>query len=228
MGLLGLIGEEGGLSLSSYIQSLSGLVAYYPLDETSGNALNKAPATIGTLDGTVTGATQGQPGQSGLAYSFDGVNDEVALTNNAIFQLTAGSLGVLIKPAVDIGALTKATLSKENAYALFLDAENFKTYSWAGSVGFRDSGVNVVTDQIFHYISMTFQSGVVNGTKLYVDGVLKLTTTITIQSNGQALYIGRSAISSHPFKGLMQHAFISSGLLSDAQHLRISQLAGLA
>lgn len=84
---IGVLGGRPGSSpvtLSQYIKSLSGLVAYYPLDETSGDAINHAPATFGTLNGTVTGATQGAAGQVGLAYAFDGENDEVTGITNSL------------------------------------------------------------------------------------------------------------------------------------------------
>ena len=66
-----------------YIKSLSGLVAYYPLNETEGNAINRAPATFGTLNGTVTGATQGVNGLLGKAYSFNGTSDLVTVSDHA-------------------------------------------------------------------------------------------------------------------------------------------------
>lgn len=68
--------------LYSYITHLSGLVAYYPLNESSGSiAYNKSPSTIGTNDGSTTGATIGQSGQLGKAYSFDGSGDRVVVTS---------------------------------------------------------------------------------------------------------------------------------------------------
>src|SRR3990167_9054324 len=70
--------------LLNYIKSLDNLVAYYPLNELSGDtAFNQAPATKGTLDGTITGATVGQDGQVGKAYSFDGVNDKIVTVENS-------------------------------------------------------------------------------------------------------------------------------------------------
>jgi hypothetical protein len=83
-------------SLSLYIKSLSGLLAYWPLNELSGNALNQAPASFGTLPGTVTGATQGVEGQVGRAYDFDG-NDKVAFGNNLLSN-TVVSVFFIFRP----------------------------------------------------------------------------------------------------------------------------------
>lgn len=61
------------------IITLPNLVLYYPFNEDSGTTVfNRAPATIGTNNGTNTGATVNQLGKSGKAYSFDGDDDFVA------------------------------------------------------------------------------------------------------------------------------------------------------
>lgn len=65
--------------LMSFITGLDPTI-YYPLNETSGNAINRAPSTFGTLNGTVTGATQGAAGKVGTAYSFGGDGDRVVIT----------------------------------------------------------------------------------------------------------------------------------------------------
>lgn len=64
--------------LYNYIRSLNP-VAYYPLNEEQGNlALNHAPTTLGTLNGTIAGATIGKQGLIGKSYSFDGANDDIS------------------------------------------------------------------------------------------------------------------------------------------------------
>ena len=220
---------EAVVTLQSYIKSLSGLVAYYPMDETSGTtAVNQAPDTLGTLDGTITGATINQAGQSGTAYSFDNINDLVDCGNNAAFQITTGTIGAFMKADAALGVLTNAVVSKENAYSMFVDNLLFKTYSWAGSTGFRSSAIDVVTDQIWHSVAMSFISGSTNNCLLYLDGVLVLTTTITIQSNAQSLRIGDSAISDHVWHGLIQHAFVCNAVVPASNILSIAQLAGIA
>lgn len=84
--------------LTSYITGLSGLVAYWPLNETSGNALNLAPETIGTLDGVVSGATQGVDGQFGKAYSFDGSDDDVEVNEiDQVDNLSSMTMFGLVK-----------------------------------------------------------------------------------------------------------------------------------
>lgn len=62
-----MMGVSGGASTL-----LDGLVSYWKLDESSGDAIDSA----GSNNGTVVGATQGTSGKIGTAYSFDG-NDEI-------------------------------------------------------------------------------------------------------------------------------------------------------
>jgi hypothetical protein len=52
---------------------LDSLLAYWKLDESSGDAID----SVGSNDGTVSGATQGVTGKIIDSYSFDGINDKV-------------------------------------------------------------------------------------------------------------------------------------------------------
>src|SRR6188768_557077 len=82
--------------LSQSIRLIPGLVAYYPLNEPSGNiAYNRAPATVGTYDATVSGPTQNAAGKYGPAYSFDGVND--IITDSLDLPHTAFSIFFIFK-----------------------------------------------------------------------------------------------------------------------------------
>ena len=67
---------------------LDGLVAYYKFDETVGAVADDAHT--GGYDGDITGAAINQTGKIDKAYDFDGTdgNDDVDLTNNAIWNTT--------------------------------------------------------------------------------------------------------------------------------------------
>ena len=67
---------------------LTGLVAYYKFDETVGSIADDAHS--GGYNGDITGATINQTGKIDKAYDFDGIagNDDVDLTNNAIWNTT--------------------------------------------------------------------------------------------------------------------------------------------
>ena len=72
------------LSASAFSQSAlhTNLVWYGDFNETSGNLID----LVGTLDGTVTGATQGETGKIGTSYLFDG-GDYVTMSDNVALQL---------------------------------------------------------------------------------------------------------------------------------------------
>src|SRR6056297_932617 len=73
--------KSGGSSCST---EPDGLVSYYSLDESSGDAIDYISGNDGTPNG---GVTQGVTGQVNGAYSFDGSNDYINIGNlqNDIF-----------------------------------------------------------------------------------------------------------------------------------------------
>ena len=79
-----------------------GLVAYYPFngnaDDQSGNG----------HDATVYGATliSDRFGASGNAYSFDGIDDYIAVDYTAAFQLPVITLSAWVRPTIDLSAAT--------------------------------------------------------------------------------------------------------------------------
>lgn len=63
-------------------------VAYYKLDETSGDAIDVVNGYNGTLFG---GVTQGVAGKIGTAYSFDGTSGYIDVDNDNDFSFTDGT-----------------------------------------------------------------------------------------------------------------------------------------
>lgn len=96
--MMGTLGREGGRALVPFLQSLSPtlLVLY---NEPSGDLINYG--SDGN-SGTVTGATQGQPGIAGVgSYLFDGDDDLITFANAdvpATRALTTQRWCFLIKP----------------------------------------------------------------------------------------------------------------------------------
>lgn len=90
--------------LQQYIKHLPNLVAYYPMNATDGtSALNRAPATLGTLNaGQSGGVTFGQDGKVGKSFKFDGVDDFLEITNAnsklPMYQYSGGfTIGFFVK-----------------------------------------------------------------------------------------------------------------------------------
>jgi hypothetical protein len=83
----------------SHADITTGLVGYWRMDETNGNA---AFDSVGTRNGNlepVAGPTLGQPGYAGTAFVFDGVDDRIQITNStALIPATANfSFFVFVK-----------------------------------------------------------------------------------------------------------------------------------
>lgn len=232
------------LTLETYIKSLSGLIAYYPLNETSGNAINQAPATIGTLNGTVTGATQGVDGLVGKAYSFDGVNDEVVLPNDisvknqslvnigAVVEIknTAAARSIYNEPKTsDLGGRLLFYIESNETVNLALRADDTISQQTIGTSAGLSVGFHIVI----------FSLDVANKTiVIYVDGVSKSltgsiaginSTTFTNSNPNVAPRIGNRVGGTAPYDGIIQHAFfIYNTLITSDQALKMAQLAGLA
>ena len=121
--------------------------------------------------------------------NFDGVNDRVFITNDVKFQVSVGTIEGWIKTG-NAGASYRAAFGKPFAYCLFLYDNTLSIYDWGGGVN-RSTGITL-NDNTWHHIAMSFNSGVTNGTLIYIDGVLKLTTTMTILNQGEPFIIGSS------------------------------------
>jgi len=131
---------------------------------------------------TAVGASNG--------LNFDGVDDRVISTNDVKFQLNVGTIEGWIKTG-DAGSSYRAAFGKSLAYCLYLYNNELIIYDW-GAVVNRSTGITL-NDNTWHHIAMTFKSGVTNGTLIYLDGVLKLTTIMTISNQEFPFSIGSSS-----------------------------------
>ena len=229
--LTGTSSKSSPVSLASYIESLSGLVAYYPLNETSGDAINQAPATIGTMNGTVSGATQGQAGQSGLAYSFDGVNDAVTVLDNNSLDLTTGfSLFAIVNPVSfgenNLGRIISKWVTN-SGYGLTTNATNSVLVMIKDAATSTNSNNNAVTTGSWQLLGAAYTGSNINYFKNNT-GVGTPASTQNATSNANDLIIGNSSTGDRTWNGLIQHVGIVNGVMTQEQFTRIAQLAGLS
>lgn len=230
--------------LSNYIKHLPNLVAYYPLNETDGStAYNKAPATLGTLNGSITSATIGQNGKVGKAYSFNGTSSVITLPNG---------VSVRNQSLVSIGAIVKVTDSAVTK-SIIWEAVNSGTTTRLGIDLFTDEKLRLAarsTDSIggqvittssalsagYHFIGVTVDVPNKAGL-IYVDGVSVSTTgsfsgfdgsVFTNSDPSQLVSVGRSA-SAEWFNDQIQHLFKVHGrLVTATEWLKLARIAGLA
>ena len=147
-------------------------------------------------------------GRSGL--SFDGTNDYVDAGNSAALQLNTGTAEAWIK-ASGSNSSYRGIIAKHNAYSLFLKNDVLMLYSWGGSVGDKTTAISI-TDGAWHHIAVTFDSGVTNGTKIWYDGALVLTTTMTVAGQGSTFAIGLGTPGSQYFYGTIDEVRVSNTL----------------
>jgi hypothetical protein len=89
---------------------------------------------------------------------------------NANNQSTAG---IIVKPA---------------AYGIFLNNNILSAFDWTASV-WRSTGYTL-NHNVWYHVAFTFQSGITNGSNIYLNGDLISTFTYTLQSQDYALYFG--------------------------------------
>ena len=162
---------------------VSNIVSYYKIQGTAKDSFN-------TNNGVATGVTYEQ-GTIKLRGAFNGTTSKVDCGNAASLQINSGSLVTVIKTS-NVGTGFRGLFSKDKSYSIICNAGVIGTYSFAGSVGFRSTGVNI-NDNVERVVALTFNSGVTNGTKMYINGVLVLTTTITMNAQTENLFLGQNA-----------------------------------
>jgi Concanavalin A-like lectin/glucanases superfamily len=192
-------------------------VSYWRLDETSGTT---AADSKGSNPGTYTGGvTLGQAGAlpdaiNNRAAGFDGVNDYVSAGNPASLQLATGTVEAWIKTS-NAGTGWRDIINKKNAFALSLDTNVLSIYDWGTSAPVS-AGINLADNQ-WHHVAMSFQSGVNNGTKIYVDGVLRLTTKFTVLNQTGPFHLGDENGAAEFISGTIDDAAAYNTVMTAAQ-----------
>ncbi len=164
------------------------MVAWWALDETSGSV---AGETVASNDGTWQGGPTAVAGQVGGALQFDGVNDRVAVADNAALDFGSSPSGDF---SVDLWVRTtdtggvKILVEKRSGAAA---PRGYSLYLVNGSLGFQladgtgpgscgtspgvgctnyGSGVSIA-DGNWHFVAVTVDRDAVDGGRWYVDGV---------------------------------------------------------
>lgn len=195
---------------SKLTSGLVGLWSFNGADMTSTTALDRSGSGN---TGTFTNGPTPTIGRIGQALYFDN-SAYVNAGNDTSLQLSTGTIGAWIKTP-DAGVGYRAIVVKQFAYSLFLLSNNLTVYDWSGG-GAIDTGINLADDK-WHYVAATFDSGVTNGTKIYIDGELRYTSTMTIFGQSVSLKIGNEPNSNQNFIGKIDEARVYNRQLSDAE-----------
>ena len=150
---------------------------------------NTANGLIGGINGTLVNGVGFTSSNNG-AFIFDGSNDYITFGNSSAVQQSSGTLSAWAK-ASSPGGGYRGIIAKQGAYGLFYTDSVLVAYDWAADAP-RSTGVNIA-DNTWKNVVLTYQSGVSNGTRIYINGVLVLTTTITVLNQINNLFGGAEA-----------------------------------
>lgn len=154
----------------------------------SGSGLT-ANGLIGGIGGTLVNGVGFTTANNG-AFTFDGSNDYINFGNSSAVQQSSGTLSAWAKSSSP-GVGYRGIIAKQGAYGLFYVDGVLVAYDWPADVP-RSTGINIA-DNTWKNVVLTYQSGVSNGTRIYINGASALTTTITIQSQVANLFGGAEA-----------------------------------
>jgi len=150
---------------------------------------NTVLGLITGIDGTLVNGVGFTTANNG-AFTFDGSNDYINFGNSSAVQQSSGTLSAWAK-ASSPGGGYRGIIAKQGAYGLFYTDSVLVAYDWTADAP-RSTGINIA-DNTWKNVVLTYQSGVSNGTRIYINGVSVLTTTITIFNQINNLFGGAEA-----------------------------------
>lgn len=202
--------------------SREGLVGHWKLDEASAGG-DVVDSSGNGNDGTPIGAggAQNKPQPSSdlpsnintqtlRSLDFDGADDRIGLGNDSSLQLSNGTVSAWLKTD-NAGWSYRGIVSKQNAYGMYLVDNVLYLFDWHAYTG-RNTGISL-NDNEWHHVAFSFQSGVTNGTVVYIDGVAQLTTTMTVWGQSVEVQIGDGNANQY-FNGLIDEVRIYNRVLT--------------
>lgn len=138
------------------------------------------------------------------AFVFDGSNDYINFGNTSIVQQSSGSLSVWTKSSSPGGSF-RGIFAKQYAYGLFYADSILVAYDWGASAT-RTTGINIA-DNTWKNVVLAFQSGVTNGSNIYLNGNLVLTTTMTISDQSLGNLFGGAEANASQFASCQASSF---------------------
>ena len=145
-----------------------------------------ATGLVDSLGCTLNGGVGFSSGNFGH-FIFDGSNDYLDFGNPTAVRLLNGTISIWVRSSSPGGGF-RGIMAKQNAYGLFYSDGVLVAYDW-GTNNTRSTGVNIA-DGNWKNVAMAFQSSVTNGTRIYINGSLVLTTTINWVNDAINLYGG--------------------------------------
>jgi len=157
-------------------------VAYYRLDETTGDAIDLVNGYNGTLNGSIS--------RNGEYYTFDAENEYVEIADEDDFSFTDGNgnnTDFVIKTEVvfdDFNSSDRAWLVSKresfntNEWQLIYSSDNLKFFIWDSSANRFDIGTDFIPTVGQKYIVGVTLNG--NTLSLFIDGVIEQTENLPV------------------------------------------------
>jgi len=158
----------------------------------SGTAWNDLSGN--NLNGTLTNGPTFSSANGG-SIVLDGTDDYVNCGNSGILPVNSGSICAWVKTSSP-GSSFRGIITKQGNYGLFINDGTLVTYDWANDQT-RSTGDNIANGNWYNVV-LTFTNNVgtpSNNALVYLNGSLRLTTTIKFQSNVENLELGRGGSS---------------------------------
>jgi hypothetical protein len=200
-------------------------VAYWRLGESSGTTAADSSGNGHGGTYTSTGVSYGASAivsDGDTAVSFSG-GSMTAAASTAL-NIHSGTIEGWIQGGTQSG--TPYLFGKPGTIDAYLGSGgDLRTYDNSTGTELR-TGV-ILTDNQPHYIVITYQSGVTNGTKVYVDTHLVLVTTLTYRIDSLPFSIGdNSCCYSVPYHGTIDEVAFYNTLLSPSRMATHYQAGG--
>jgi len=195
----------GGSGNQWYVTNMSGntgavhssnLLAWYALDETSGNTANNS--TSYNLSGIITNIATGNIGVTGKianAISFDGIDDGImVLDNEDVLDSIKTELSVCFWVKDESPGVASGYISKEINASTGWAIEDGRFFIWASGSN-SDNSYNDIDDNQWHHMAYTWDG---TTSKVYKDGALfdsLVTGAGTISANNDPLILAHTKLS---------------------------------
>jgi len=206
--------------LIDYLKATSHLPLYATLKR--GTLIDQGSSALGAL--AITGAPLWKDTDrgDGLWTPNAGAN-YVSPGNPVALQLNTGTIFAVGCRTESATAAYQAILNKQNAYTFGFnpaaEPRAFGVYDWNSGLWRASTFVEGPTG-LLHLFAMSYQSGVVNGTTLYVDGVPCGITTLTVVNQLSDFRIGAGG-GGQGFGGTVLLAGVCDLVLTGAQHAQL-------
>jgi len=206
-----------------------GLVALYPFWEGHGDKLEDT--TLNKNHGDLVNGTKWTGSQLGFALDFDGVNDNVLVTDSPSIQNIfdgGGSISAWINPRSDgggdLGRIVDKRANGPNGWMFFVSSQaagvSIEYFSDRAGDGRWKTTVQLTLNKWTHVAVVYNSDGDTNTPSIYFDGISQ---SITETGNptgartsdvGNDLFIGNVASGSNTFDGLITDVRIYNRALS--------------